>query len=150
MGNISSTLLLSFIALSFYNFGSMFTLQIQHFAIYPTVDKASFKEFIAANNRGAIIPAIIPFLIMVLCGIIMFWIRPDGISSITLLTLLILNIVFIAVTIAWSGRIQGDMAITGYDEAKVAFFIKTNWIRTIVLLIEAGISFNILLSLIKN
>jgi hypothetical protein len=143
MGNISSTLLLSFIALSFYNFGSMFTLQIQHFAIYPTVDKASFKEFIAANNRGAIIPAIIPFLIM-------FWIRPDGISSITLLTLLILNIVFIAVTIAWSGRIQGDMAITGYDEAKVAFFIKTNWIRTIVLLIEAGISFNILLSLIKN
>lgn len=149
MNNFSSTLLVAFIALSFYNLGSMLTLQLQHFAIYPTVGEETFRAFISANNRAALAPAILPFLLTTLVGALMFWKRNPYLNPVTLGWILVLNLLFILITVVWSGRIQGQMAVTGYDPTQVVFFIRTNWLRTAIFFVEACIALNVLLRVVK-
>ena len=40
-------------------------------------------------------------------------------------------------TFVWQRKLQGEMAITGYDEQRINKLIKTNWIRTVVFLVQA-------------
>ena len=46
-------------------------------------------------------------------------------------------------------RIQGEMAATGYDEAKIRTLITTNWIRTTAHLLLAILAVMILLRVLK-
>lgn len=59
-----------------YNAGNMMSLQIQHYGIYPFVGKDNFKSYMSANNKAALIPAVIPGFLMLILSIVLLFFRP--------------------------------------------------------------------------
>jgi hypothetical protein len=127
----------AFLFLAVFNAGNMTTLQIQHYGIYPFVGRANFKEFMHANNKSALVPSILPALLLLIVNIFLFFTRPAFISETEVVLFFSLNIVALVSTITWQRRLQGQMAITGYDEGKISLLLFTNWIRTMVFLFQA-------------
>jgi nitric oxide reductase large subunit len=74
--------------------------------------------------------------------------RPDFVCFYETAAGLALNLIALASTRLWQRRIQGEMAATRYDEAKVRTLITTNWIRTIAHLLLAILVIMILLRLL--
>jgi hypothetical protein len=132
-----STLYGIYLLLAVFNAGNMTTLQIQHYAIYPFVGKENFKEYMQANNKSAIIPSILPAMLLLLVNIILLFIRPAFMPRIVTILSVALNIIALISTFVWQRKLQGEMAITGYDDSKINLLISTNWIRTTAFLIQA-------------
>ena len=128
---------LVFLFLAVYNAGNMLTLQIQHYSIYYFVGKESFKDYIQANNKAALVPSIIPAMLLLLVNIIMLFLRPQFISFTVTVLLLIINILALISTFVWQRKLQSEMAISGYDENKIKLLCSTNWIRTILFVAQA-------------
>lgn len=126
-----------YLFLAVFNAGNMLTLQIQHYAIFPFVGEECFRKYIEANNKAAKIPSIIPAILLLLLNLIMIFIKPAFISNSSVVVFLTLNIIALLSTFIWQRKLQSEMAVTGYDEIKVNTLISTNWIRTIVFLVQA-------------
>jgi predicted ABC-type exoprotein transport system permease subunit len=62
----------------------------------------------------------------------------------------VLSLATLFSTFRWQRRLQGDMAVTGYDETKVRLLIRTNWIRTISYLMLAVLCLAILLRVLEG
>jgi hypothetical protein len=125
--------------LAVYNAGGMTTLQIQHYGIYPFVGKENFKDYMSANNRAALIPAVLPGILMLIFSVVLIFIHPDFVTVFETFAFLALNTIAFISTVRWQRKLQSDMASTGYDEAKIELLLLTNWIRTIAFII-LGIS----------
>ena len=132
----TSLMFLIFAFLSAFNAGAMTTL-LQHYALYPHVGRANFIEYIRANNRAALVPVILPALLLLVVSLVLVWMRPPFMRAGEAEAALALNLVQLASTAAWQRRIQSEMAITGYDEARTRLLIATNWIRTLAFLLQA-------------
>ena len=128
---------LLYLFLTCYNAGNMLTLQIQHYSIYSFVGKESFKTYMQANNKAALIPSIIPAMLLLLLSIVMIFYRPVFISLSMSILFLIINILAFFSTFAWQRRLQSEMAKDGYDENKIKLLCSTNWIRTLLFLTQA-------------
>jgi len=134
-----------FLFLAVYNAGNMLTLQIQHYGIYSSVGEANFKNYMKANNKSAMVPSIVPAMLLMLVNIILIFSRPAFLPrSIAILTF-VLNVIAFISTITWQRKLQGDMAETGYDEIKILLLISTNWIRTLAFLIQSIIAVAIIM-----
>ena len=141
--NITLLLFLAFVFLSVFNAGAMTTLQLQHYAIYSEVGPASFVAYIRANNRAALVPVILPALLLLLVSLALVWVRPSLMHSSEALAALALNLVQLASTAIWQRRLQAEMAVTGFDEAKIHRLVTTNWVRTIAFLAQAVLAVTI-------
>jgi len=126
-----------FLFLAVFAAGNMVTLQIQHYGIYPFVGKENFRNYLQANNDAAKFPSIIPAMLLLLMNIVLIFIKPDFLPLFTAMFFLLLNIIALISTFKWQRKLQGEMAVTGYDAEKIARLISTNWIRTIVFLLQA-------------
>ena len=126
-----------FLFLAIFTAGNMVTLQIQHYGIYPFVGKENFRNYIQANNDAAKIPSIIPAMLLLLTNLVLIFVKPDFIPLVTIMFFLILNLIALISTFKWQRKLQGEMAVTGYDEEKIARLISTNWIRTLMFLMQA-------------
>jgi hypothetical protein len=138
-----------FLFLAVFNAGNMTTLQIQHYGIYPFVGRETFKDYMRANNKSARIPSILPAMLLLLANIIMLFTRPQFISKTEVILLLALNVAALISTFTWQRKLQGQMAITGYDESKIKLLLSTNWIRTILFLFQAIIAVLITIHALK-
>ena len=138
-----------YLFLAVFNAGNMVTLQIQHYGIYPTVGKENFRDYIQANNKAAKIPSIIPAMLLLLVNLVMIFIKPAFISGFNIMFFLVLNIIALLSTFIWQRKLQGEMAISGYDELKIKKLISTNWIRTVVFLIQASLAVALTIKAIK-
>jgi hypothetical protein len=143
------TLFVLFLFLAIYNAGCMTTLQLQHYGIYPAVGKENFAGYMRANNRAAAVPTILPAMLLLLVSLALVFLRPDFIRGYEAAAGLGLNLVAFGSTMVWQRRIQGEMAVTGYDEQKVSTLIRTNWIRTSAHLLIAALAVVILLRVIS-
>lgn len=134
-----------YLFLAVYNAGNMLTLQIQHYGIYSSVGEENFKNYMRANNKSALVPSIVPAMLLMLVNIILIFSRPAFLpKSIAILTF-VLNVIAFISTITWQRKLQGDMAETGYDEIKILLLISTNWIRTLAFLIQSFIAVAIIM-----
>jgi|SRR5680860_216679 len=133
----------TFLFLAVFLAGNMTTLQIQHYGIYPFVGRETFKEYMQANNKSARIPSILPAMLLLLVNILLLFTRPKFLSATEVILCLALNIAALLSTFTWQRKIQGQMAITGYDESKINLLLSTNWIRTMVFLLQAIIALSI-------
>jgi hypothetical protein len=61
-----------------------------------------------------------------------------------------LNIIALISTFTWQRKIQGEMAITGYDESKIDLLLSTNWIRVIAFLTQAIMAVSIIIIALKE
>lgn len=135
--------------LSAYNAGNMCSLQIQHYSIYPYVGKENFKSYMSANNKAALIPAVLPGMSMLILSIVLMFSRPAFMTSFEAILSLALNIVAFISTFKWQRKLQAEMAETGYDEEKIKLLLRTNWIRTIAFIILGILTISILVVAIK-
>jgi hypothetical protein len=126
------TLYLVFLFLAIYNAGCMTTLQLQHYGIYPAVGKENFAGYMQANNRAAALPTILPAMLLLGVSIVLWFRRPVFVRPREALLFVALNLIALVSTFAWQRPLQSEMAATGYDDAKVARLVATNWIRTVV------------------
>ena len=144
------TLFVVFLFLAIYNAGCMTALQLQHYGIYPGIGRESFAEYMRANNRAAALPTIVPGMLLLLSSIALVIFRPSFVRPYEAWLALALNLVTLFSTFRWQRRLQGDMAVTGYDETKVRLLIRTNWIRTTSYLVLALLSVAILLRVLEG
>ena len=142
------TLFVVFLFLAVYNAGCMTTLQIQHYGIYPAVGKENFAAYMQANNRAAVLPTILPAMLLLLVSLALVFSHPGFMRPYEAVGALGLNLVAFASTMVWQRRIHGEMAATGYDEQRVSTLIQTNWIRTSSHLLIAALAIVILLRMV--
>jgi hypothetical protein len=138
--SIAHLLFLAFVVLSAFNAGAMTTLQLQHYALYPQVGAANFVEYIRANNRAALVPVILPALVLLLVSAALVWMRPPIMHATEAIAVFALNLLQLVSTAIWQRRLQAEMAVTGYSEAKVQLLVATNWVRTIAFLAQAALA----------
>jgi hypothetical protein len=147
--NSSSLVFGSFVFLSTFNAGAMTTLQIQHYGIYSHVGSSGFAAYMRANNRAAVIPVILPAMLLLLVSLSLLLKTPHFMTFSEALAALLLNLVQLASTFIWQRRLQAEMATTGYDAAKVSLLISSNWIRTVAFLLQALLASAIVLRAIS-
>jgi hypothetical protein len=135
--------------LAAYNAGNMTSLQIQHYGIYPFVGKENFKSYMSANNKAALIPAILPGFLMLILSIVLIFVRPLFVTTPEAIASLSLNVIAFISTFKWQRKLQSDMVNTGYDEAKVKLLVSTNWIRTISFILLGILTISILVMAVK-
>jgi hypothetical protein len=126
-----------FAFLAAFNAGTMTTLQIQHYGIYPSVGRESFAAYIRANNRAALVPTILPAMLLLVTSVGLLIERPPFMTKGEALVAIALNLMQLASTFRWQRRLQAEMAETGYDEGKTRLLVSTNWIRTVAFLVQA-------------
>jgi hypothetical protein len=126
----------AFLFLAAYCAGNMTTLQIQHYGIYPYVGKEKFSEYMQANNRSARIPSVIPAILLLITNIALLFSHPKFITESEVFLFLALNLSALLSTFTWQRKLQGQMAITGYNESKIKLLLTTNWIRTMLFLLQ--------------
>ncbi len=100
---------------------------------------SNFKAYVAANNARALVPSILPPVILLLTSVALIRLRPDFGSARQVYLSVFLNLLVVASTVIWPGRIHSLLAQNGYDEQLVQKLISTNWVRTIAFLVQ-GIS----------
>ena len=137
------TLFIVFFFLAIYNAGNMTTLQLQHYGIYPAVPKEGFADYMKANNRAAALPTIVPGMLLLLVSVGLVFFRPAFVTNFEGVEAFALNFIAIMSTILWQRRLQGEMAVSGYDDAKVRLLIRTNWIRVVCYWLQAALAISI-------
>ena len=138
-----------YLFLAVFNAGNMTTLQIQHYGIYPFVGKENFKNYMQANNKSAVVPSILPAMLLLIVNIVLLFTRPVFMPVTVTILSLALNIIALVSTFVWQRKLQGEMAVTGYDENKINLLVSTNRIRTIAFLIQAIIAVSIIMNAVK-
>jgi len=139
------TLFIVFLFLAIYNAGCMTALQIQHYGIYPAVGREGFAEYMKANNRAAALPTIVPGILLLLVSVGLVFFRPAFVTNFEGVEAFGLNFIAFMSTILWQRRLQGEMAVTGYDDAKVRLLIRTNWIRVVCYWLQAALAISIVI-----
>jgi hypothetical protein len=143
------TLFIVFLFLAIYNAGCMTALQIQHYGIYPAVGRERFADYMKANNRAAAVPTIVPGMLLLLVSVGLVFIRPAFVTNFEGAEAFALNFFAILSTILWQRRLQGEMAVTGYDEGKVRLLIRTNWIRVVCYWLQAALAISIVIRVMR-
>jgi hypothetical protein len=144
------TLFIVFLFLAIYNTGCMTALQIQHYGIYPAVGREGFAEYMKANNRAAALPTIVPGMLLLLVSVGLVFFRPAFVGALEGVAAFLLNFFAFVSTFLWQRKLQGEMAVSGYDEGKVRLLIRTNWIRTISYWLQAILAIAILVHLLQT
>jgi hypothetical protein len=144
--NIPLVLFGAFVLLAAFNAGTMTTLQLQHYSLYPQVGRDAFVGYIRANNKAAFVPAILPAMLLLCTSIALMIRRPPFMTSTTAIVVLVLNVAQLVSSIGWQRRLQAEMAETGFDARKTQLLVATNWVRTIAFLVQAALAMQILLS----
>jgi len=144
--NLPLLLFGAFVLLAAFNAGTMTTLQLQHYSLYPQVGRDAFIGYIRANNRAALVPAILPAMLLLGTSIGLMIRRPSFMTSGTAGLILVLNVVQLGSSIGWQRRLQAEMAETGFDARKTQLLVATNWIRTAAFLIQAALATRIVVT----
>lgn len=136
--------------LAAYNAGNMMSLQLQHYSIYSFIGKENFKSYMIANNKAALIPAVLPGFLMLILSIVLIFFHPAFMSTLEVIISLALNIIAFISTFKWQRRLQSEMTIIGYDETKIRLLLATNWIRTIAFIILAILTISSLITAVPE
>ena len=129
-----------YLFLAVYSAGNMLTLQIQHYGIYPWVGKEAFGAYMQANNKAALLPSILPAMGLLLVSGALLWVRPPFMPNAAATASLGLNLAAFLSTFVWQRKIQAQLAVRGYQESEVRRLLATNWVRTGLFLVQAGVA----------
>jgi hypothetical protein len=128
---MSRWFMVTYLALVLYDTGTSWVLQLMHYPLYLEVGAADFSRYISANNRRAVVPAILPALATFVVSLLLIWQRPDEISATIAVAAVLLNLAVLISTAVWQGRLHGQLAQTGKSDAAINMLVTTNWIRTV-------------------
>jgi hypothetical protein len=140
----------AFAFLSAFAAGTMLTLQLQHYGLYALVGREGFARYVAANNRAAVVPTILPAMLLLAASVVLVQVRPAFMTRGEAVAALAFNLVQLASTFRWQRPLQAEMATTGFDAAKARQLVATNWIRTVALLAQAVLASVVLIGALHH
>lgn len=129
-----------YLFLAVFAAGNMVTLQLQHYGIYAWVGKDSFTAYMQANNRAALLPSVVPAMLLLLVSAVLVFVRPPFMPLLAATASLALNLGALLSTVVWQRKIQTQMALSGYEEAAVQRLLSTNWLRTALFVGQAALA----------
>lgn len=129
--------LLAYVALTLYDTGMSWVLQLMHYPLYHEVGSGEFSRYIRLNNQRAVVPAILPALATAGVSLLMVWRRPSIVPAAIAMTALLLNVAVLISTAIWQGRLHSRLVQAGKSEAAINLLVATNWIRTTAFSIQA-------------
>ena len=129
-----------YLFLAVFAAGNMVTLQLQHYGIYPWVGKDGFTAYMQANNRAALLPSVVPAMLLLLVSAVLVFVRPPFMPLLAATASLALNLGALLSTVVWQRKIQTQMALSGYEEAAVQRLLSTNWLRTALFVGQAALA----------
>ena len=100
----------------------------------------TFRAYMQANNKAALLPSILPAMLLLLVSGALLVVRPSFMPAAAAIASLVLNLGALLSTVAWQRKIQAQMAVRGYQESEVRRLLATNWLRTGLFLGQAGLA----------
>jgi hypothetical protein len=129
--------LLVFAALSLYNTGNQWGVQLVHYPLYASIPADGFKAYMARQNRLQVAPAIVPGVVQFLLALALPLIAPRGVSGVLVLLSVVVNVAVVVVTVLGSARLHRALERTGYDAALIDRLVSRNWSRTALYSVQA-------------
>jgi hypothetical protein len=127
----------AYAALSLYDLGMTWVLQLMHYPLYHQVGAAEFPSYMRANNARAALPAILPALATLAASLLLLWRRPPIVTEAFAWSAVVLNLVVVISTAIWQGRLHAQLARSGKSETAIDLLVRTNWIRTMAFTVQA-------------
>jgi hypothetical protein len=127
-----------YVALSGYNAGVLWAMQLMHYPLYALIGEAEFVRYIAANNRSAIAAAIVPSVLSIIFAAGLCWRRPAGVPFAAAVLALVLALGVLASSLIWQAGIHTALARDGKSLASIARLVATNWVRTVTDTLQLG------------
>lgn len=110
---------------------------MQHYPLYKLVEKDSFKAYIRAQNKAAAIPSIIPAVLLLVSTLLLLFFTIHGVAKYLIGISFFMNIVNVVSTALFQGRTHSRLEQDGFNKELIETLLKTNWIRTSALFLEA-------------
>jgi hypothetical protein len=123
-------LILANLTLAAYCTGSMWTMQLMHYPLYANIGRAEFVNYIAGNNRRAVMPTIIPGVAIVIVSIATA--ITTSYAGAAAIVGAVASVGVAASSAKWQARIHLNLRRDGYSSEQIAQLVATNWIRTIL------------------
>src|SRR5215831_7975969 len=101
--------LLAYLALILYDAGMSWVLQLMHYPLYHDIGPAEFSQYIRANNRRAVVPAILPALATFGVSLLMMWQQPAQVPAAIVAAAVLLNVAVLISTAVWQGRLHAEL-----------------------------------------
>ena len=138
----------AFAFLAAFAAGTMPTLQLQHYSLYALVGREA-SHATSGEQPSGLGPDDPPGGLAAATSIVSCR-RPGFMTRGEAGAALALNVVQPASTFRWQRPLQGEMASSGFDAAKVRRLIATNWIRTAALLAQAVLASVVLIGALDS
>ena len=133
-------LLLITAMLSVWNAGIVWFTQLAVYPLWPLVEAQHFHDFHLAWWRG-MWPSFAPVVLMLLCSVALFWVRPKGISTPLLWMGIALQVTVHTLTVLFWAPIQAAMATPqGMSMLKYQQLMSTHWWRVGLFVAYAALS----------
>jgi hypothetical protein len=129
-----------YIALSGYNAGVLWAMQLMHYPLYALIGAPEFSRYIAANNRSAVAVAIVPAVLSILCSALLLIWRPPAVPRGAALLALALALGVLVSSLIWQAGIHAELARAGKSAELIARLVATNWIRTALDSAQLGVA----------
>ena len=101
-----------FVGALFVNLGVQAYIHFEAYPLIPFVGKSEFAAYIAEYEKRLMIPLLAPYAISLLANLILIFTRPDGVSVVLLIIILLVNLAVSVVTL--------QMATPPYNKIKQA------------------------------
>jgi hypothetical protein len=136
--SIMKAIFFVYVALSGYNAGVLWAMQLMHYPLYALVGDAEFARYITANNRSAIVAAVVPSVLSIITAALLCWRRPAAVPFFAALVALMLALGVLVSSLIWQAGIHVALARDGKSLALIARLVATNWVRTLLDTLQLG------------
>ncbi len=123
-------LLLVHLAATLFMTGVIWFVQVVHYPLFAGVGPTEFSAYEQRHTMLTTWVVAPPMLLEAMTGVLLFWLRPVGVTTWQLVLGLILGLV-IWLSTAWLQVPCHELLSRGFDAAVQQRLVVTNWIRTV-------------------
>ena len=139
------------LATTMVNLGVQLYIHYEAYPLFNNVGRGEFRTYLAEYERRLVMPLIVPYLITIAANIALLFLRPDGVSLIGVIVVLILNLAVSTTTQVLAAPVynrirQGDTAAS----AEMSRLMNINLLRLALSALASLVVLGLLVDLLGN
>ncbi len=146
--SLETLIFVIFFALVLHNNGVQTYIHFNVYPLFKSVDKSSLVSYLAQFEKGLTVPLLLPYGLTILVNLALLFIRPDDISIVGVIILLILNVSMAGISIRIATPVYNRLSDFENFEEALAELLKINLLRlgvtTVISLITCGLLLGLL------
>lgn len=123
--------LLACLALTLFNAGWVWFLQLNHYPLYAAVGREAHPGYMAGHNARLLWPVIVPGALAFIFSLWLAVEHPLGVPGWAVWLIFAINIMILASTALLQGPAHLRLEREGFSEALIEKIVATNWARTL-------------------